>query len=147
MTKVCRQTLDARRMGAAGPPFPSYSSSGKAAGKRRISVARCTDHSVLRVLVTGQLSGSLAGADESSTAGFRKGMSQRAVWGQRKATMNWDLRHRKSSLVIRLLLAVWIVVVVVVLCATGRWWGMVFVIPLILDVYLLRRILAASSGW
>jgi 1,4-dihydroxy-2-naphthoate octaprenyltransferase len=60
--------------------------------------------------------------------------------------MNWDLRHRKSSLVIRLLLAVWIVVVVVVLCATGRWWGMVFVIPLILDVYLLRRILAASSG-
>jgi hypothetical protein len=49
-------------------------------------------------------------------------------------------------MVIRLLLAVWIVVVVVVLCATGRWWGLVFVVPLILDVYLLRRILAASSG-
>jgi hypothetical protein len=59
--------------------------------------------------------------------------------------MNWDLRHRKSSLVIRLLLAVWIAVVVV-LCATGRWWGLVFVIPLILDLYLLRRILAASSS-
>ena len=55
--------------------------------------------------------------------------------------MNWDLRHRKSSLVIRLLLAVWIVVIVVVLCATGRWWGLVFVAPLVLDLYLLRRIL------
>jgi 1,4-dihydroxy-2-naphthoate octaprenyltransferase len=62
------------------------------------------------------------------------------------ATMSWDLRHRKSSLVIRMLLAVWITVVVVVLCATGRWWGLVFVVPLVLDLYLLRRILAAGSG-
>jgi 1,4-dihydroxy-2-naphthoate octaprenyltransferase len=61
------------------------------------------------------------------------------------ATMNWDLRHRKSSLVIRLLLAVWIAAVVVVLCATGRWWGLVFVVPLVLDLYLLRRILTAAS--
>jgi 1,4-dihydroxy-2-naphthoate octaprenyltransferase len=60
--------------------------------------------------------------------------------------MNWDRRHRKASLVIRLLLAVWIIVVVVVLCATGRWWGLVFVVPLILDFYLLRRVLVASSG-
>ena len=60
--------------------------------------------------------------------------------------MNWDLRHRKSSLGIRLLLAIWIVVVIIVLCATGRWWGLVFVVPLILDLYLLHRILAASSG-
>jgi hypothetical protein len=59
--------------------------------------------------------------------------------------MNWDLRHRKSSLVIRLLLAIWIVVVIIVLCATVRWWGLVFVIPLTLDLYLLRRVLAASS--
>jgi hypothetical protein len=62
------------------------------------------------------------------------------------ATVNWDLRHRKSSQGIRLLLAVWITVVVVVLCATGRWWGLVFVVPLVLDLYLLRRILAAGSG-
>ena len=54
--------------------------------------------------------------------------------------MNWDLGHRKSSLVIRLLLAVWIAVIVVVLCATGRWWGLIFVVPLVLDLYLLRRI-------
>jgi hypothetical protein len=57
---------------------------------------------------------------------------------------NWDLRHRKSSLVLRLLLAVWIAVIVSVLCATGRWWGLVFVLPLILDVFLLLRILAAG---
>ncbi|HEX3802471.1 MAG TPA: hypothetical protein VHV75_06500 [Solirubrobacteraceae bacterium] len=60
--------------------------------------------------------------------------------------MNWDLRHRKSALAIRLLLAVWILVVVVVLCATGRWWGLVFIVPLALDLYLLRRILLAGSG-
>jgi 1,4-dihydroxy-2-naphthoate octaprenyltransferase len=60
--------------------------------------------------------------------------------------MNWDLRHRKSSLVIRLLLAVWIAVIVIVLCAMGRWWGLVFVVPLVLDLYLLRRILAAGSS-
>ncbi|MGH9079350.1 MAG: hypothetical protein ACRDYE_04590 [Acidimicrobiales bacterium] len=48
---------------------------------------------------------------------------------------------------IRLLLAVWITVVVVVLCVVGRWWGLVFVIPLALDLYLLRRIiLAGRSG-
>ncbi len=60
--------------------------------------------------------------------------------------MSWDLRHRKSSLVIRLLLAVWIVLVVVVLCATGRWWGLIFVVPLVLDLCLLRRILTAGSS-
>ena len=64
----------------------------------------------------------------------------------RGITVNWDLRHRKSSLVIRLLLAVWIAVIVVVLCATGRWWGLVFIVPLVLDLYLLRRILAAGSS-
>jgi hypothetical protein len=47
--------------------------------------------------------------------------------------------------VIRLLLAAWIAVVVVVLCSTGRWWGLVFVVPLALDVYLLRRILVAGE--
>ena len=60
--------------------------------------------------------------------------------------MNWDLRHQKSSLTIRLLLAIWIATVVVVLCATGHWWGLVFVVPLVLDLYLLRRILTAGSG-
>ena len=60
--------------------------------------------------------------------------------------MNWDLRHRKPSLVIRLVLAAWISAVVVVLCATGRWWGLVFVVPLVLDLYLVRRIVTAGSG-
>jgi 1,4-dihydroxy-2-naphthoate octaprenyltransferase len=60
--------------------------------------------------------------------------------------MNWDLRHRRSALVIRLLLGVWITAVIVALCATGRWWGLVFVVPLVLDVYLLRRILATRSA-
>lgn len=61
------------------------------------------------------------------------------------AMMNWDLRHRKSSLAIRLVLAVWIAVIVVVLCATGHWWGLIFIAPLLLDLYLLRRIVTVGS--
>lgn len=45
---------------------------------------------------------------------------------------------------IRLVLAMWIAVVVVVLCATGHWWGLAFVVPLLLDLYLVRRILTAG---
>lgn len=60
--------------------------------------------------------------------------------------VNWDLQHRKSSLVIRLLLAIWIAVIIVVLCATGRWWGLVFTIPLILDLYLVLRILVPGPA-
>jgi hypothetical protein len=66
--------------------------------------------------------------------------------GYSASRMNWDLRHRKSSLVIRLVLAVWIAVIVVVLCYSGRWWGLVFVVPLVFDLYLLRRILVAGSS-
>ena len=73
-------------------------------------------------------------------------MPERADYEYGAPTMNWDLRHRTAAAVIRLLLAVWITVVVVVLCATGHWWGLVFVVPLLLDLYLLRRILAAGSG-
>ena len=47
---------------------------------------------------------------------------------------------------IRLLLAGWIGAVVVVLCASGHWWGLVFVVPLVFDLYLLRRILMAGPG-
>ena len=63
--------------------------------------------------------------------------------------MSWDLRHRKSSLVIRLLLAVWIAVIVVVLCATGRWWGLIFVVPLAAPSWLSRGTMVfylVSSG-
>jgi hypothetical protein len=59
--------------------------------------------------------------------------------------VNWDLRHRKSSLVIRWLLALWIAVIIAVLCATGHWWGLAFLAPLILDLFLIRRILVAGS--
>jgi hypothetical protein len=64
----------------------------------------------------------------------------------RGANMNWDLRHRKSSFAIRLLLAAWIATIVIALCATGRWWGLVFVVPLVLDLNLLRRIVMAGSS-
>lgn len=59
--------------------------------------------------------------------------------------MNWDLRHRRSSLVMRLGLAVWIAVLIGALCATGNWWGLVFVVPLVLDLYLLRRIVVSGA--
>jgi uncharacterized membrane protein len=61
-------------------------------------------------------------------------------------TVNWDLRHRKSALAIRLMLAVWITVLVIVLCATGHLWGLVFLVPLVFDLYLVRRISAAGTS-
>jgi hypothetical protein len=47
---------------------------------------------------------------------------------------------------IRSVLALWISLVVIVLCATGHWWGLVFIAPLLLDLLLIRRILMAGSG-
>ena len=65
---------------------------------------------------------------------------------ERGVTADWDVRHRKSSLEIRLLLAVWIAVIVVLLCSSGAWWGLVFVVPLVFDLYLVRRILVAAPN-
>ncbi|MGH9299279.1 MAG: hypothetical protein ACRDZT_05130 [Acidimicrobiales bacterium] len=45
----------------------------------------------------------------------------------------------------RLGLAVWIAVLIGALCATGNWWGLVFVVPLVLDLYLLRRIVVSGA--
>ena len=59
--------------------------------------------------------------------------------------MAWDPR-RKSSLVVRMLLAVWIVVIIVVLCATGHWWSLAFLAPLALDLYLVRRIMVGGGN-
>ena len=78
--------------------------------------------------------------------GRQRAFGRRVGKGMTRAPENWDLRHRKSSLVLRLLLAIWITVVVVALCATGRWWGLAFVIPLLVDIFLLRRILVAGDG-
>jgi hypothetical protein len=60
--------------------------------------------------------------------------------------MNWDLRHRRLALVARLLLAVWIVVIICALCATRHFWGLVFTLPLALDLYFLRRALVAPPA-
>lgn len=60
--------------------------------------------------------------------------------------MDWDLQHQRSSFVIRLLLAAWILVIIVLLCASGRWWGMALALPLALDLYLLGRILVARGS-
>lgn len=43
-----------------------------------------------------------------------------------------------------MVLAVWIAVVVAALCLTGRWWGLAFLAPLALDLYLIRRIVIAG---
>jgi hypothetical protein len=55
-------------------------------------------------------------------------------------------RTASSSLVIRLVLAVWITLVVVVLCATRRWWGVVLIVTLLVDLYLLSGTLAVGFG-
>ncbi|MGH2859759.1 MAG: hypothetical protein ACRDMJ_19970 [Solirubrobacteraceae bacterium] len=49
-------------------------------------------------------------------------------------------KRDKRTIVVRALLAPWILFVTVVLCVNGDWWGLVFVPLLALDLWLLRRL-------
>jgi hypothetical protein len=51
---------------------------------------------------------------------------------------DWARRHYKQMIVMRTLLAPWILFVTVFLCVNGYWWGLVFLPFLALDLWLLR---------
>jgi hypothetical protein len=50
----------------------------------------------------------------------------------------WARKHYKQTIVVRALLAPWILFVTVFLCVKGYWWGLVFLPFLALDLWLLR---------
>jgi len=50
----------------------------------------------------------------------------------------WARAHYKQMIVVRTLLAPWILFVIVILCVNGDWWGLVFAPFLVLDLWLLR---------
>jgi hypothetical protein len=52
----------------------------------------------------------------------------------------WARRHYKQMIVVRGLLAPWILFVTVFLCVKGYWWGLVFLPFLALDLWLLRSL-------
>ena len=60
---------------------------------------------------------------------------QRVGWNSQ-----WARRHYKQMIVVRALLAPWILFVTVFLCAKGYWWGLVFLPFLALDLWLLRSL-------
>jgi len=51
---------------------------------------------------------------------------------------DWARKHSKQTIVVRALLAPWILFVTVFLCVKGYWWGLVFLPFLALDLWLLR---------
>jgi len=53
---------------------------------------------------------------------------------------DWARRHYKQTIVVRVLLAPWILFVTVFLCVKGYWWGLVFLPFLALDLWLLRSL-------
>ena len=53
---------------------------------------------------------------------------------------DWARRHYKQVIVVRVLLAPWILFVTVFLCVKGYWWGLVFLPFLALDLWLLRSL-------
>ena len=53
---------------------------------------------------------------------------------------DWARRYYKPTIVVRGLLALWILFVTVFLCAKGYWWGLVFLPFLALDLWLLRSL-------
>ena len=52
----------------------------------------------------------------------------------------WGRKHVKQAIVVRALLAPWILFVSVFLCVKGYWWGLVFLPFLALDLWLLRSL-------
>jgi hypothetical protein len=60
---------------------------------------------------------------------------QRVGWNSQ-----WARKHYKQMIVLRVLLAPWILFVTVFLCAKGYWWGLVFLPFLALDLWLLRSL-------
>ena len=53
---------------------------------------------------------------------------------------DWARKHYKHMIVVRSLLAPWILFVTVFLCVKGYWWGLVFLPFLALDLWLLRSL-------
>lgn len=53
---------------------------------------------------------------------------------------DWTREHYKQVIVVRVLLAPWILFVTVFLCIKGYWWGLVFLPFLALDLWLLRSL-------
>lgn len=52
----------------------------------------------------------------------------------------WPRKHYKQVIVVRALLAPWILFVTVFLCVKRHWWGLVFLPFLALDLWLLRSL-------
>ena len=52
----------------------------------------------------------------------------------------WARQYYKQVIVVRVLLAPWILFVTVFLCVKGYWWGLVFLPFLALDLWLLRNL-------
>ena len=59
---------------------------------------------------------------------------------------HWARRHYKQMIVVRALLAPWILFVTVFLCVKGYWWGLVFLPFVALDLWLLRSLLRSARA-
>jgi hypothetical protein len=53
---------------------------------------------------------------------------------------DWARKHYKPMIVVRGLLAPWILFVTVFLCVKGYWWALIFLPFLALDLWLLRSL-------
>jgi hypothetical protein len=54
--------------------------------------------------------------------------------------VRWAREHYKEMIVLRSLVAAWIVFVTVFACVKGYWWGLAFLLFLALDLWLLRNL-------
>jgi hypothetical protein len=52
----------------------------------------------------------------------------------------WARKHYRPVIVVRSVLAPWILFVTVFLCVKGYWWGLAFLPFLALDLWLLRSL-------
>jgi hypothetical protein len=59
--------------------------------------------------------------------------------------VRWAGEHYRGMIVLRLLVAVWIVFVTAFACVKGYWWGLGFLLFLALDLWLLRNLVRSHN--
>jgi hypothetical protein len=74
--------------------------------------------------------------------GWRRGVGSfpEMARDEQRPDGEWAHKHYKQTIVVRALLAPWILFVTVFLCVKGYWWGLVFLPFLALDLWLLRSL-------
>lgn len=58
----------------------------------------------------------------------------------------WEYRHQNLMLPIRMLSGLWLLILTVICCQAGKWWGLALLAPMALHFYIAWRLMAAMPS-